>query len=318
MNTVDIYGDKKVIADILNNEYEGTFVDDTITGAIRANLFRDCTGLTDINFPNATSIGDNAFRNTGLTQLNTAKIPRVTSIGADSFHDCFDLESVNLQNVTSLGAGAFAACTLLTQDTIRLPNCHSNKNSFNGCTGITMITPEMWPVAGTSRGMFNGMGNVVMAYLPYITDIGLESVSTLPVSSNCKVIRLPNCTVQSAGTFGLNVSALRLLDIATSRSVGGTEWWNTSSGVRVLILRSTTLVQLTAIDGNFVTRSPLKKGGAGMDIYVPAALYNDYLNATNWSILADPNGQYNTAHFHPLEESRYAEIDYPYSYGLEL
>ena len=60
---------------------------------------------------NLVSIGDNAFRECGLTSIT---IPNsVTSIGNQAFYDCTGLTSVEIPNsVTSIGDGAFYGCTL--------------------------------------------------------------------------------------------------------------------------------------------------------------------------------------------------------------
>ena len=317
MNTVDIYGDKKVLIDILNDEFEGEYVDDTII-TIRDNLFRDCAGLTSIKLANVTSIGENAFMDTGVTQLTSVNLPKVTSMSANAFKNCVDLETVNLPTVTSMSGTVFYGCTKLTEDTVRLPNYTGNSNIFNGCTGIKKITPEVWPMHSIARGSLTGTTCSVY-YLPYITSYDLDCISN-SANSNRKVIRLPNCT--TGGNFSLACSPLRLVDVLSVNggSLGSTEWWSADSGVRIIILRSQTLISLSSLTGNFVANSTFNpnKYTGGVDIYVPSALVSSYENATNWSALADPNGSYNTARFHALEGSKYENHNYSYDEGLNL
>ena len=75
--------------------------------------FYHCTSLTSLTVgTNVTSIGANAFAETGLTSLT---IPAsVTSIGTNAFAYCTSLTNVTMGiNVTSIGDLAFESCTSL-------------------------------------------------------------------------------------------------------------------------------------------------------------------------------------------------------------
>ena len=89
--------------------------------SIGQNVFNSCTGLTSVTIGSGvTSIGDGAFRSTGLTSIT---IPdSVTSIGQQIFVNCTGLTSVTIgSGVTSIGDSA-------------------NKSMFYGCTSLTSIT----------------------------------------------------------------------------------------------------------------------------------------------------------------------------------
>lgn len=293
MNTVDFRGDLEVMAEIINNEYVGEFVDDTFT-SVGQNLFRDCTKLTKVTLPNATSIGQYAFVNSGISEIAENDLPKVTSIGT----------------------GAFQSCNNLNENAFRMPKVTSISNSaFASCTGFTRIIKEMFGNLTTiGRSAFSGMTNVKMVYLPSITDIGTDTFGLLPLSSKTKVLRLPNAKTISGGNLGLSIAALKLIDIAPTYSLGGSELGMTSAAYNTLILRTPTLVPLTSTTGKFVTVSNFKSGGSGVDVYVPAALVEDYKSATNWSVLVD---DYKTARFHAIEGSIYEDPDYDYDIGME-
>lgn len=336
MNTVAVYGDDKVITDIINDEFSGDFVDDAIT-EVRTNIFEGCKDLTEVHLPKATTIGQSAFANTGITSLTADNLPKVTtinsyaftnsplksvslptvtSIGSYGFQNCTDLESISLPAVGALNTYTFTGCTSLTSDNIHLPNCtRILAYAFNGCTGITRVVPEMLgtiTAASLTRHSFDGMSNVELVYLPDLEETALETIG-FPYSSKTKVLRLPRCT-----TFGtalaLNIGAVKLLDIARTGAVGGTELYNTFAAYTVLILRATSVVPLSAVDGRFVTASHFRSGGVGVDVYVPSNLVDEYKNATNWTILVN---DYQTARFHALEGSIYEDPDYDYDIGME-
>ena len=89
---------------------------------------------------------------------------------------------------------------------------------------------------------------------------------------------------------------------------------NVTNNLKTIIFRSTTVVPLNGVSGNFVTKSPLRSGGAGVDFYVPSALIDEYKNATNWTVLVN---NYGTARFHAIEGSIYENPDYDYDIGME-
>ena len=61
--------------------------------------------------PNATTIGDEAFRNCrGLTSV---LLPNATTIGDKAFRDCSSLTSVLLPKASEIGQGAFSGCDAL-------------------------------------------------------------------------------------------------------------------------------------------------------------------------------------------------------------
>ena len=131
------------------------------------NAFRNCYGLFDINLdnitkigqfafyncrcldpsgkmPNLTTIGNQAFAYTGITNLDfpcletigssafyytvdfkkiTLAPETLTTIGVNAFTNCVALEAANLPYVTSAGNAAFSSCTNLK--TVDLRSCES-------------------------------------------------------------------------------------------------------------------------------------------------------------------------------------------------
>ena len=74
--------------------------------------FIDCTALTSVNLPKATSIEPLAFRN--CNYLMSVNLPAATSIGYCAFDHCIALTSVNLPKAISISPEAFSACSSLT------------------------------------------------------------------------------------------------------------------------------------------------------------------------------------------------------------
>ena len=70
------------------------------------------SGLTTINLPECTSIGEYAFQY--CTSLTTVNLPKCTSIGGYAFYSCTNLTTVDLPKCTSIRSYTFSSCTNLT------------------------------------------------------------------------------------------------------------------------------------------------------------------------------------------------------------
>jgi hypothetical protein len=88
--------------------------------SIGGGAFFGCTSLSTVSLPQATSIGDGAFRS---TDLSTVSLPLAASIGDEAFSYCTSLSTVSLPLALSIGDGAFNACTSLS--TVELPQAVS-------------------------------------------------------------------------------------------------------------------------------------------------------------------------------------------------
>lgn len=81
------------------------------------------TGITNLDFPRLETIGSSAFYYTVDFKKITLAPETLTSIGVNTFTNCIALEAVNLPYVTSAGNTAFSSCTNLK--TVDLRSCES-------------------------------------------------------------------------------------------------------------------------------------------------------------------------------------------------
>ena len=106
-------------------------------------LFAYCPKLKTIVIPsNVTQIGEEAFKESGLTTITIPK--KVTRIKAEAFKKCSSLKKVNFKTnkLTSIEISLFEGCKKLTA--ITLPDSISKikKQAFKG-SGLTTVTiPE--------------------------------------------------------------------------------------------------------------------------------------------------------------------------------
>ena len=170
---------------------------------IPANIFRNCSNLTTLNFnainchfqrwtsygssycpfddiPLTTvNIGDSVQRIPnnfvrGCGGLTSVTIPNsVTSIGDSAFYGCSGLTSVTIPNsVTSIGGRAFSSCSGLTSVTIPTGVTSIGGGAFSACSGLTSVTlPNS--LTSISNAAFSGCSGLTSVTIPNsVTSIG--------------------------------------------------------------------------------------------------------------------------------------------------
>jgi len=121
------------------NSITEAVIEDCVTH-IGKGAFMYCWGIKSIKIPNSvTSIGDHAFRSTGLTSV---VIPNnVTRIEESTFYGCYDLTSVTIEDgVRDIDAKAFERCYNLKHITIPNSVEYIGNCAFYECTSLISIT----------------------------------------------------------------------------------------------------------------------------------------------------------------------------------
>ena len=187
--------------------------DDTaITG-----VFASCTSLKTVILPTSLeSIGNNAFAESGLTEINLSGCTSLRSIGDGAFWNCTSLEEINLSdciNLTSIGGSAFESCEKLT--TVTLPSTVTTigNSAFWYCTSLTSITLP----AGLQT-----IGNSAFRNCTSLEEINL---------SGCK-----NLTSIGVGAF-YECSSLTEIDLSNTKvkTIDREAFWNCTSLTKVML-----------------------------------------------------------------------------------
>ena len=201
-----------------------------------------------------TSIGNYAF--SGCYSLASIAIPdSVTSIGNYAFSGCYSLASIAIPDgVTSIGESAFRDCYSLASITIPDGVTSIGKSAFNNCYSLASIT---------------------------IPD-GVTSIGT-HVFSNCyslASIAIPD-SVTSIGNYAFSgcysLASIAIPDGVTSIGESAFQY---CYGVRYYDFSNHTAVPTLSATSAF-TSIP-----ADCEIRVPAALYDEWIAATNWATYA--------------------------------
>ncbi len=104
------------------------------------------TQLETLKMPNVTSIGNEAFSN--CIYLTSVTMPNVTSIGNEAFYNCA-LTSVTFPSgLTSIGTRAFYSCDALTSITLPSSLTSIGNNAFNSCDALISVTISGNPTMG--------------------------------------------------------------------------------------------------------------------------------------------------------------------------
>jgi hypothetical protein len=122
---------------------------------IKKNAFVACKGLNNLSFLKGsaiTTIGDNAFRQSGIATLLDMEVVR---IGDFAFASCKDLRTIEGLGCEKMGEGCFAWCTLLqsmkgwpASMTVIPALC------FHDCTGMTTVDCDLAHVTSIRSNAF--------------------------------------------------------------------------------------------------------------------------------------------------------------------
>ena len=158
-----------------------------------SGAFQGCKSLKTVILPTSLeSIGDMAFADSGLTEINLSDCTNLKSIGDGAFVDCESLTSINLSGCTSLQSiygSAFASSGLTSIN-------------LSGCTNLTSI----------GESAFDGCGSLKEVNLSGCTR--LESIGSYAFfSTSLTSINLSGCTKLTTISEGAFESCEKLTSI---------------------------------------------------------------------------------------------------------
>ena len=229
-------------------------VGDSVT-SIGDYAFQACFSLTSVTIPDSvTSIRDYAFQY--CYSLTSVTIPdSVTSIRTYAFSYCYSLTSVTIpDSVTSIRDYAFRYCYSLTSVTIPDSVTSIRAYAFATCGALTSVTI---PDSVTS------IGDYAFASCDALTSV------TIPDSVTSIGYAFQACYSLTSVTIPDSVTNIRTSAFASCYSIIKYDF---TSATSIPTLSNTNA--FSSINGI-------------CKIYVPDALYDDWIVATNWPIYAD-------------------------------
>ncbi len=201
-----------------------------------------------------TGITDGSF--TGLTSLTSVVIPDdVTSIGSKAFSGCTSLPYVVIPNgVTSIGAYAFRGCSSLSSFTIPDSVTSIGLYAFNGCSALTSVVIPDGVTIIDSNTFANCLALTSVTIPDSVTSIGLRAFDGCSALVSAVIPE----GVTNIDNYAFNTCSILL-------------YCDFSKHTAVPALGGTKAFYGIPSD---------------CEIRVPAALYDEWIAATNWSTFA--------------------------------
>lgn len=241
------------------------------TGSIGQSLFKGCTLLSDISFPNVRVVGPGAFYN--CDSLTEISFPEATLFATTAFQNCNNISKVYAPLVSSVNAQCFQSCTNLTE--LYLPRCQSY-SATSLIAGATLLNSVTFGRSSTMGTLFSNRGSYLTSvFFPYVTIFNSNCLRSCYVLSD---LQIPNVSrISTAGLY--DCSALQSIVIPYTPSLYANAFQNCINLTSVY-LTSPSIGSL-ANKSTVFTRTPIGSGTG--TIYVPSSLVATYQSSTNWS-----------------------------------
>ncbi len=241
-------------------------------------VFSGCTALTRVSIPaSVTSMGTYVFQNlTALTDVTVAE--GATSIGTYTFYGCTKLANVSLSNsITAIGNNVFYNCNSL--ETINIPSALTTIGTyaFYQCRKMPSIClPDSVTTIG-AQAFYMCSG---------LTEINIPGgVITINSSTFAGCSALNNVTLNeglttiSSNAFQSCTSLTEIIIPSTVATIAGYVFYDCTALETVDFSNHTSVPTLSGTNAFYNCSSALQ-------IKVPAALYDTWIAATNWSTYA--------------------------------
>ena len=245
-------------------------------GASNSNKSYYCVGVRVGEL--VTSIGDYAFCN--CPALNSITIPSsVTSIGNRALSSCYSLTSVTIpEGVTSIGYYAFYNCSAMSSITMPSGITSIGTYALQNCYSLTSITI---PSSVTSIGTY------ALQNCYSLTSITIpSSVTSIDNRAFESCYSLTSVTIPEGVTrmeSGVLISCYSLTSITIPSSVTTID---SSAFASCYSLIKYDFTSATSVPTLYHTNAFININGI-CKIYVPDALYDAWIVATNWATYAD-------------------------------
>lgn len=109
--------------------------------SIGISAFENCTALASVGFNGIETIGEYAFKNSGLTSFDFS-LQNVTEIEAETFYNCKSLATVNLTGVEVINNQAFWGCSAISTVTIPASVRVLGDYVFSACVSLVEVILE--------------------------------------------------------------------------------------------------------------------------------------------------------------------------------
>lgn len=232
-----------------------------------------------------TSIGEGAFE--GRNLLTSIVIPdSVTTIGKDAFRDCTSLESIHIgKNVVSIDKSSFTGCNKLMTIAVDIDGYYYLENNI-------LVSKSDYSIVFIPRNLEH---IIVPENVKTLDSLGYRQMKTIILNEqlerieyqtfeNCSKLEsivIPNSVTYLGNRAFDGCSSLKSVTIGTGITSIGEQTFERCENVQYYDFTSHTSIPTLSNTNAFTNIK------TGCEIRVPAALYNDWINADNWSTYSD-------------------------------
>ena len=218
---------------INSNAFSGCSNLESVTGAgittVGMKSFSTCENLTIVDFPRLEGVADYAFTESGIINVN---MPNVTSLGTNAFNGCAKLETASLPSVESINIGTFRNCTALKSVDISsatqiLANAFRNTGierikfenvekigNFAFCDNELLVSIILSDVVGAGAYAFQNCPSLRAVALPKLKEINANFFKDCPL---LKTIYFPS--VESVAKKAFDGSSVEYLKFDSVKSI---------------------------------------------------------------------------------------------------
>lgn len=170
--------------DAIRRLVDGTltsFYDDEITH-IRTRIFGYNNSLTEVDLPNAKTIGMASFAS--ATALETVKLDSIETLVVGSqdqqFYSCTKLKNVSMNSLKTVGAMSFDGCTALKQ--IHLPSLNRVGGSGFTNTGLEIARFPVLSSIGSNAFKASKLSTLILEGSTVVTLDNVNAFSGIPAA----------------------------------------------------------------------------------------------------------------------------------------
>jgi hypothetical protein len=181
--------------------------------AVYAGAFDGNVRIKTVVLPECLSIGADAFRQSGITEITSNSFPKCTTIGSNAFNFCNALTKVKFPNCTTIGSNAFNFCNALEK--VEFPKCTTiGEFAFESCVDLKEV--EFPKCTEISKGAFRSCDALKEVEFPNCTTIGNYA---FVLCDALETVKFPKCTTIGVYAFGF-CSALASVDFPKCVTIG--------------------------------------------------------------------------------------------------
>lgn len=245
-----------LIADVVQKGYRVSWFKDSNILKIRSGAFFGEEELSGVWCSNVYNIGDYAFQDCMLLQF--ARFDAVSDIGKSAFYMCYNLSYFACPNVRTINESAFYYCWSMTDFYV---GSYTGNYPWND-----KVTIKSHAFESTGLNGFNVFSCM------YLGD------NALYACKNLSSVSLPFCEYVGAAAFDGCVS-LPEISLPLVSQIGEDVFANCSNLSNIYL--GIDNYKMVEYKNNMFFNTPIASGTGS--IYVDAALYESYINDTNWS-----------------------------------